>query len=103
MPFKTQKDINEEFYNHHARCFATDGEYTDAELVKIQAEVLKREIEWDINFLHSVRAADKEAVREMIKSLERNAENGFLGNTQTDEAYNSALSDLLTQLDKWEV
>ena len=56
------------------------------------------------SFLHSTRAADKEAVMEMIKEMKKTCGGDLQMNDEYEQChgYNQALSDLLTQLkDKW--
>lgn len=45
--------IIKEYINRHSRCIATDGEYTDAEMVKILSDAMKRNLEEDVAWLRA--------------------------------------------------
>ena len=104
--FKTQKEIEERFddrwngslYLHYRDNFGNfiEGNVSEVDHIK--------------SFLHSIRAADKEAVREMIENEKDKfacaivvPESEIPNTIIFNKGAQSALSDLLAQLDKWNV
>lgn len=59
---KTQKlhPLLEEFDNRHSRCIATDGEYTDKEMVNMLSERMKKNYE-----------EDREMIRKFLEELKK--------------------------------
>ena|SRR3990167_3086380 len=43
--------ILEEYDNHFARDYATDGEYTEEQMIKVQSNIIKGNVEWSRTFL----------------------------------------------------
>ena|SRR3990167_10651764 len=43
--------ILEEYDNHFARDYATDGEYTEEQMIKVQSDIIKGNVEWSRTFL----------------------------------------------------
>ena len=112
--FKTQKEIESQFRFLMDGLFIPPKHASSPPVIDWQHWHSKESYE-DIcikvkDFLHSTRQADKEAVREMIRNEtdkfacaivvpESEIPNTIIFN----KGAQSALSDLLAQLDKWEV
>ena len=118
MPSSKIKEILEKYIDYHSRCFATDGEYTDAELAKMLSEKGKREYEWTVSFLEKslkeIEEATRREVVEVLKGMKLelpktkcmnlvNHLSGYCFQCEKIKGHNSALSEAITkitQLDK---
>lgn len=93
------KKMVEEYDNYHARCIATDGEYTYEEMAKISSDAIKMNYEWNRNLLTqsilSLLKAEVDALEGMKKKQGRIARKGQFETVLIAEvrAYNQALQD----------
>lgn len=105
--FKTQKEIEENFDKKF--CIALIGESNpNDKWFEVKTGVKSYDIQ---SFLHSVRAADKEAVEKWVKEAKKDnskicdcgdKDDCNLCPKKKNSYYNSALSDLFTHLkDNW--
>ena len=63
--------IIEEFINRKSRCIATDGDYSDKEMVEILSNHIKNSFEEDLKWLESKLSSLSTHIRgEMVEELE---------------------------------